>query len=96
MYRNKNKRNYMDVVKKNNTQINTGYTVTAAILELVKEKKSAKGNTYYFCKATTLNRTGQFIQYELKKDRDTREDIPFNPPTKRTKVTNDDTGEKLL
>jgi len=93
MYRNKNKRNYMDVVKKNNGSINTGYTVIAAILELVKEKKSGKGNTYYFCKATTLNRSGQFIQYEQKKDRDTREDIPFNPPTKRTKVTNEETGE---
>lgn len=93
MYRNKNKRNYMDVVRKNNTQISTGYTVIAAILELVKEKKSAKGNTYYFCKATTLNRSGQFIQYEQKKDRDTREDIPFDPPTKRAKVTNDETGE---
>lgn len=93
MYHNKNKRNYMDVVRKNNTQINTGYTVIAAILELVKEKKSAKGNTYYFCKATTLNRAGQFIQYEQKLNRETREKVPFDPPTKRAKITNDETGE---
>lgn len=94
MYKNKNKRNYMAIARKNNASVSTGYTVIPAILELVKEKKSKKGNTYYFCKATTLNRAGLFIQYEEKVDSKTKEKIPFDPPTKRQKVTNEETGEE--
>jgi hypothetical protein len=95
MYKNKNKRTFMAIAQKNGRSINTGYIVLPVILEFAKEKKSAAGNTYYFCKATSLNQKGVFVQYELKKDRDTKETIPFQPPTKRSKVVDEDTGEEV-
>jgi hypothetical protein len=93
--KNKNKRTIMALAQKNGRSINTGYTVVPVILEFVKEKKSAAGNTYYFSKATTLNQKGVFVQYEQKRDRNTKEVIPFEPPTKRGKVVDEATGEEV-
>lgn len=66
MYKNKSKREWVAIAKRNTKSVATGYTVVTAILEFVKEKKSAAGNTYYFCKAQTLNRADVPVQFEDK------------------------------
>lgn len=91
MYKQNNKRSaiHLAMAKANKRSISTGYAVVPMLFEFCKEKKSKANNTYYFCKGVTLNKKGMFIKFEEKRDKKTKEVIPFEPPTKRVKVGDD-------
>jgi len=82
MYR-KRTTNYMKYALSNKKSIAPGSTVVPVIVSLKKEKKSAKGNTYFILVVQTLNKSPVFVQFAALKQGG--EKVSFQPATKRIK-----------
>lgn len=75
---------YMNFANCNKKSIATGQIVVPCILQLKKEKKSIKGNSYYILVVNTLNKTPVFVQFTSKKT-DGITATPFEPKMKKVK-----------
>lgn len=76
---------YNSLVEANKKSIGIGQTLVSAMIEKITEKKSKKGNTYWFIVATSLNKKPVFVQYGDSRDPMTKETVPFQPPNKKIK-----------
>lgn len=93
MYR-KRTSNYMKYAQSNKKSIAAGSTVVPAIVSLKKEKKSAKGNSYFILVVQTLNKSPVFVQFAAQKQGN--EKVPFQPSTKRIKRESAEEGVEAV
>ncbi len=77
---------YASLVNANKKSVGAGQTIVPVLVEKVNDMKSKKGNPYWFVVATSLNKTPVWVQFEDKRDKDTKEIIPFSPPNKKAKT----------
>ena len=94
MYK-KRSANYMNFANSNKKSIASGQTVVPCIVQLKKEKKSQKGNSYFILVVQTLNRSPVFVQFAPKKG-DGPNPTPFQPAMKRVKKDESSENEEEI